>query len=130
MMALLQFFNIIRGILSMPCILVYNLKHCAQYNILSVLYYFYVICADDQTEFSEEEYRRYRDNKVLEIRKAVPSTVVFSGFKGRASRKRELNYCQYLSWTHCTDTISKIRNIYSQKKNCAASVLTSTFMCL
>jgi hypothetical protein len=97
-----------------------------------MLYYLYVICADDQTEFSEEEYRRYRDNKVLEIRKAVPST--FVDFKGRAPRKQKLglilNYCQYLSWTHCTDTIPKIRNIYSQKRNCAASVLISTFMCL
>jgi hypothetical protein len=52
-----------------------------------MLYYFYVICADDQTEFSEEEYRRYRDNKVLEIRKAVPSTFVLSVFKGRAPRQ-------------------------------------------
>jgi hypothetical protein len=72
----------------MPCILVYNLKHSAQYNILYVLYYFYVICADDQTEFSEEEYRRYRDNKVLEIRKAVPSTFVVSDFAGRVPRKQ------------------------------------------
>jgi hypothetical protein len=65
-----------------------------QYTVYK-LYYLYVICADDQTEFSEEEYRRYRDNKVLEIRKAVPST--FVDFKGRAPRKQKLglilNYC-------------------------------------
>ncbi len=56
-----------------------------------------MICADDQTEFSEEEYRRYRDNKVLEIRKAVPSTFVFSGFKGRAHRKQKQGLIELLS---------------------------------
>jgi hypothetical protein len=63
----------------------------------------------------------------LEVLEFVPVTKLYlcsseSGFPHPLTRRR---VC-----THCKDTIPKIRNKYSQERNCVASVPISIFMCL
>jgi hypothetical protein len=46
-----------------------------------------------------------------------------------------IRYRKRLKWckeedTHCKEPILKVQNKYSQKRNCAATVSISTFMCL
>ncbi len=50
-----------------------------------------------------------------------------SDFWGRDWREHEWPLDQ---WPHCKNTIIKIWNKYSQKRNCATSVPISTVMCL